>query len=88
MSETVSGVLKKENVAIKYAKIFQDNSLHDYTCNFLGLTHLIIPGMTVSCNILLDCLKLEDHFNKLMQCYSIYFHLELIYPNLVALKKK
>lgn len=49
MSETVSGVLKKENVAIKYAKIFQDNSLHDYTCNFLGLTHLIIPGMTVSC---------------------------------------
>lgn len=46
------------------------------------------PQKVTRCNILLDCLKLEDHFNKLMQCYSIYFHLELIYPNLVALKKK
>lgn len=45
------------------------------------------PQKVTCCNILLDCLKLEDHFNKLMQCYSIYFHLELIYPNLVALKK-
>lgn len=65
-----------------YSKSFHCSNIGCSVVSYVCLPFQKKPQKVTRCNILLDCLKLEDHFNKLMQCYSIYFHLELIYPTL------